>query len=371
MRHQHQHQLIITTAIAAIICGCVYPSYDGDEAALEEQHSVWQYLKVYSIYHDRLPNTSGPGSMTPYDMFDCIHDTLRGARYTEYVGYSGGRKMFDSNTKFHYPQPLTADSSTMYFRLPEFSDTALEYFNISLRELSRHPNLIIDVRDNGGGLLSVTEAILSELLPDSTPYINTRYREYNRNKYAGETLEEVSSTAKKYPELLKKKIAVLMNGYSASASEILAAGLKDAAGAYLVGSKSYGKGIGQFIIPRDEPNRERKQLSITYKEIWGLTERTGKYHRVGIDPDQVPREIFNEAVAQWGAGAGSLYVRELYYALKMLDSSVTLNPELAAKLRDVTTTVYGGAGAAKAAWRPVGAVIVNEKDLPWMRLSDE
>jgi hypothetical protein len=370
---------LIVIAALALICGCVYPSYDGDEAGLEEQQSVWQYLKVYSIYRERLPKT--PGSMDPYDMFRVINDSLRGGRYTEYVDdRPGGGAIFNPNTKFHHPQPLTADSSTMYFRLPEFSDTALEYFNISMRELSRHPNLIIDVRKNGGGYLSVTDSILGELLPYDTPYINNRYRRYNNREYAGETVEETSRTTTRNPHLLNpdgrpKRLAVLMDSESASASEILAAGLKDAAGAYLIGGTSYGKGIGQVIIKRDEPERKRKRLSITFMEIWGLTDRTGLYHNVGINPDPVPQEIMDEAAARW-PDAGSRYVRELYCALKMLEPGVTLNPDdggdtLAAKLRAVTNTVYGAGATANATWRPMCAVIIDEKDLPGMRLSGE
>jgi hypothetical protein len=367
MRYQRQLPVFTAVAALALICGCVYPSYEGDEFTLEEQQSVWQYLKVYSIYNGRLPNFAG--SMTPYDMFRAINDSLGGGRYTEYVDdRPGGGAMFDPNTKFHDPQPLTADSSTMYFRLPEFSDTALEYFIINMRELSRYPNLIIDVRKNGGGLLSVTDSILGELLPYDTPYIKNRYRRYNNREYVGETTEDTSRTTTRNPHLLNrdgrpKRIAVLMNDRSASASEILAAGLKDAAGAYLIGGKSYGKGIGQVIINRDG----RKRISITFLEIRGLTERTGLYHRVGIEPDDVPPAVKGEALARW-PDAGSQYVRELYYALKMLEPKVTLNPEeggdaLAAKLRDVTAAVYG-AGSAKAVWRPMGAVVVDERDLP-------
>jgi hypothetical protein len=405
--------LFLTVAAAAIICGCVYPSYDGNVADIDEQQSVWQYLKVYSIFHDRLP--PAPGSMTPYDMFIAINDSLGSGRYTEYLDdRPGGGAIFDPDTEFDDPLELTP--STVYFYLPEFSDTALWVFQRSLRTLSRYQNIIIDVRDNGGGLLKVTDTILGELLPRGTPYIKTRYRNYNSRKYAGETLQGVDSTSTARPELLGKRIAVLMNGYSASASEILAAGLKDGAGAYLIGGKSYGKGIGQVIISRDG----RKRLSITFLEISGLTERTGKYHRTGIEPDPVPAataayvdahrpnpqqqtvirliisglkakypdisetylQQYREELVRW--------YREPYYALKILEPEFVFDDEAGGgddeddvvigggdvvdndgmgKLRG--TAFRGGATSidraaarvhgARAKWRPMGAVIVDGK----------
>jgi len=417
MRHQHKHQLLMLAAIAALALiigsGCVYPSYDGDEAALEERQSVWQYLKVYSIFHDRLPKAAG--SMTPYDMFIAINDSLGSGRYTEYLDdRPGGGVLFPPDTEFEDPWPLT--DSTVYFYLPEFSDTALWVFQRSLRELSRYPNIIIDVRDNGGGLLSVTNAILDKLLPTGTPYIKNRYREYNGSKYAGETLENVSRTTKQRPELPNKRIAVLMNGWSASASEILAAGLKDGADAYLVGGKSYGKGIGQVIITRDG----RKRLSITFLEIRGLTERTGYYHRRGIEPDAVPDSItatpdktIKAAYARWWGVPSSILQqwplssddREIYYAFKLLEPGFTVDDgddsddgkddddvdggedivdndtgdddggvdddgvvdgmgkRRSAGVAEIAAKIHRAHARAKARWRPMGAVVIDEKDL--------
>jgi hypothetical protein len=424
-QHQHQPLIRITAVIALILstliyCGCTYPIYDGDSDALEEQQSVWQYLKVYSIFQDRLPKT--PGSMTPYDMFIAINDSLGHGRYTEYMDdRPGGGVMFDPNTKFDDPEEITP--STVYIRIPEFSDTALWVFNRGLRTLSKYPNIIIDVRYNGGGYLNVTNAILSELLPYETPYIKTRYREYNRNKYAGETLEDMYSTSKKRPELLNKRIAVLMNGYSASASEILAAGLKDGANARLIGSTSYGKGIGQVIITRND----RKRLSITFLEIRGLTDRTGYYHKIGIEPDPVPEEIKSyvdthipsvnqrvliqiivegeiEDILKENPNADESYLqeyrqelteeyekwfREPYYALKQLDQGFVFPDDgddgeggedvddnkdggKMSKQR-IAAALKGAKGidkiatrirSAKTKWRPMGAVVIDEKDLP-------
>jgi len=432
-KRQHRYQYrrlilvaIILVAIAAMLGGCVYPSYDGNVNDPEEQQSVWQYLKVFSIYQDRLPKT--PGSMTPDDMFDMIQDTLHGLRYTRYYDDSqGGGGIFDPNTEFIEPVEIT--DSTVYFYLPEFSDAALEVFQDSRGILERYPNIIIDVRDNGGGLLNVTDTILGEFLPNGTPYIKKRFREYNSSGYVGETQEGEGRTTTRNPRLLNAKVVVLMNGNSASASEILAAGLKDGTNgrAYLIGSRSYGKGIGQRIITRSE----RRWLSVTFLEISGLTERTGQYHRVGIQPDPVPEEIKNyvddhvpnaEQTALIQAQAKELHrqylyeyhrdipvttiqewlieaLREEYYAIMLLEPGLRFieededtesdsteaggesvagmekrrrvaiggNARSAKNLCDITAKIY----KAKARWRPVGALIVDEKDLPDIKLFEE
>ncbi|MDR0331706.1 MAG: S41 family peptidase [Chitinispirillales bacterium] len=280
---------MLPSSLAAVFVACVYPVYDEKTAAIvDEQQSVWQYLKIFSIY-DRLPAKCG--AMTPYDMFRAINDSLGSGRYTEYIDdRPGGGFFFDPEIVFDDTLELTP--STAYIRIPEFSNPAKDFFSLSQRFMSRYQNIIIDLRFNGGGLLSATDYMLGELLPRGTEYIGIRQRSYNDQTFSGETVEAKLKTGNAYPALLNKNITVLMNGYSASASEIMAAALKDRAGAYLVGETSYGKGIGQVIIGRNR----RKTLSITFMEIRGLTERTGDYHRVGIAPDDIPEEAYDEVI---------------------------------------------------------------------------
>jgi len=431
---KRQYQPLALTAVAALtfIGSCVYPTYNDEETAVvEEQMSVWQYLKIYSIYHERLPKA--PGSLKPSDMFDLIHDTLHGVRYTDYIYDGSGGGGDDSDTEFYLPKEFTR--STVYFYLPEFSEAALELFNISLPMLSRYRNIIIDVRYNPGGYLKVTDSIMSDLLPYGTQYIKKRGRNYNDRKFVGETVEEISRTAQS-PRLRNKKLVVLMNGYSASASEILIAGLKDGAGARLVGSKSYGKGIGQVIIPKGD---RRQRLKITNLEISGLTERTGQYHRVGIEPDTVPKQIksdvdahvpnarqlqeiqdeiddeIEEILAEDPTVSDSVIseireqirrqitkdLREVYYALKILQPELTFVEDDedgedgddadkdngaaggtgkrrsviagmdAKSVVEAVKTINSARTKAKTKWRPMGAVVIDEKDLPNIELPDD
>jgi len=409
-KKKRRYKPLILTAVAAIALagGCAYPTYDDKEAVLvEEQMSVWQYLNIYSIYQERLPKSVG--SMRPDDMFDRIHDTLHSVRYTDYIDDWGSDS---SRMEFSYKAQLTP--YTVYFSIPGFTYEALAFFKNNIRVLGQYQNIIIDVRYNGGGYLDVTDTILGGFLPYNTAYIKKRERIYNDSKYAGETVEYDGRT-KLHPALSNKKIAVLMNGWSASASEILAAGLKDGAGAYLVGSQSYGKGIGQVIITRGD---KYKQLRITNLEISGLTERTGQYHRVGIESDPVPENIKSDVDAhvpnaelreeiendvdeevndilsknpgideseiqkyrQELVAEYEKYYREVYYALKLLEPGITFRDnsgrakqQTAAALIDANgmENIAAKIHSAKARWRPMGAVIVNEKDLPKIQLSDD
>ena len=92
------------------------------------------------------------------------------------------------------------------------------------------------------------------------------------------------------PSLAGKRLAVLVNRGSASASEILVAGLKDgranaASGdtVALVGETTYGKGMGQIIISRTYLGK--RDIKITFLLLKGISIRIGDYHRRGIAPD--------------------------------------------------------------------------------------
>lgn len=134
--------------------------------------------------------------------------------------------------------------------------------------------LIIDLRDNPGGVLDVACDIADYLLPEGIiTYTETRTGE--REEYRSGASE------------LDMPIAVLINGNSASASEVLVGALKDYGKAVVVGEKSYGKGIVQAVYP--------------FYDGSGMSMTIAKYyspggvciHGVGIEPDEavsVPEE---------------------------------------------------------------------------------
>lgn len=128
-------------------------------------------------------------------------------------------------------------------------------------------SVILDLRNNTGGV--VEEAVkISELFIDKG---NTVLRSYN--KAEKETI--IKSSSGKYKDI---NLVVLVNDYSASASEIVTAALKDNKAATIVGIKTYGKGVMQEIQPLFDG-----AIKITIEEF--KTPNGDKINKVGIKPD--------------------------------------------------------------------------------------
>lgn len=130
-----------------------------------------------------------------------------------------------------------ADSATGYIRLSKFSETTYEEFMTELEKLQGlgMRSLIVDLRGNGGGILSEAIDIADEFLDGDklivyTEGVNTPRQEY-RSRRKG--LFE------------KGKLALLMDEQSASASEVLAGALQDWDRAEILGRRSFGKGLVQ------------------------------------------------------------------------------------------------------------------------------
>lgn len=124
-----------------------------------------------------------------------------------------------------------------YINISIFSSVASKQFENKLKELEKEDiqGLVIDARDNNGGYLTTVLDITSELLPKG----KVVYQVEKDGKR--ESTKDKTSTSRDYP------IAVLVNGNSASASEILAAAIKESYGGFVVGTKTYGKGTVQQI----------------------------------------------------------------------------------------------------------------------------
>ena len=131
------------------------------------------------------------------------------------------------------------DNQIGYISILEFDQVTVQQFKDAIEELDSQGQrgLIIDVRDNPGGLLDAVSEMLNRILPEGLIV-------YTEDKYGKR--EEIRSDGK---ESFDKPLVVLTNGNSASASEIFAGAIQDYEIGTLVGTTTFGKGIVQSIFP--------------------------------------------------------------------------------------------------------------------------
>ena len=167
-----------------------------------------------------------------------------------------------------------------YVRLTEFREDSYQQIRKALQELKENgaDSLILDLRNNPGGLLNVAIDISQEFLPEGQLVVSTKGRRSSQNTEA----RSKSGTTK----VLDWPVVILINEGSASGSEILAGALKDNKRAVIVGTQSFGKGSVQSVIPLPDGS--------------GLRLTTSKYftpsgvsiHGKGITPDVVVEKIY-------------------------------------------------------------------------------
>ncbi len=180
------------------------------------------------------------------------------------------------------------ESQIGYIQITDFTGSAVDQFREALKELSDQgmEKLIIDLRNNPGGLLDSVNAMLDEILPEGLIV-------YTENK-SGER-EEFSSDAE---QLVTCGIAVLVNGGSASASEIFAGAVQDYELGPVIGTQTYGKGVVQDTYTLSDGSA----FKMTTKEYF--TPKGRNIDGDGITPDIVV-EDGPESVDETQDGYGS------------------------------------------------------------------
>lgn len=162
------------------------------------------------------------------------------------------------------------ESNIGYIALSAFEEVSTEQFIKAVEDLESQgmESLIVDLRNNGGGVVTAAEGISDYLIEDGKTIVS----------FKGKGVEDSTYVAKD-GHAIDVPLVVLVNEQSASASEVLTGALKDNDTATVVGTKTFGKGIAQGIFPI--PDGSALKLTTAYYYV-----PSGEcIHEVGIEPD--------------------------------------------------------------------------------------
>lgn len=191
--------------------------------------------------------------------------------------------------KFNCVSSEKLENNIGYIKISSFDGGVADDFEKAYKELNSQgiKSLIIDLRNNGGGLVDQCLDIAELVVPKGSKMLITKDKKNN---------EDVSTSSKQ--PIVNVPIVILVNEYTASASEILTAAIRENVDAKVVGTQTYGKGVIQGIYPLED---EVTALKITMQEYY--TPKHNKIHKVGITPDfviELPEEWKGQLTVEKG-----------------------------------------------------------------------
>jgi carboxyl-terminal processing protease len=257
-------------------------NYVGIGVRMEERNGRFMIVEVFENSparkvglhtNDEIVTVNGVG--TKGLVLDDLLAKIKGPANTKVkIGIlrSGKKIVFEmTRSKVQAPVVTSTRYDTIgYLDISSFSTDAAFQFTTQLKQLEKQgiKGLVIDLRNNGGGILEVTRQIAANFIRNGTLiYVRDR-----NNTRKGMVITDGEN--RNYP------VAVLVNEWSASASEVLAGALKDYRIAKLVGTTTFGKGSVQDVLQLDSGG----YLKVTTQEY--LTPKQNKVNKVGIQPDR-------------------------------------------------------------------------------------
>lgn len=162
------------------------------------------------------------------------------------------RKQITVNTVTHYG---VKDNGTGYIYLSNFTDKSGQEVRAAFEDMKKNHNiksLVLDLRNNGGGILEAAVQIVGLFVPKGSEVISTKGKIKQWDRVYRTPVEPIDTVM---------PIAVLINGGSASSAEIVAGALQDLDRAVLVGQRSFGKGLVQST--RDLPYEGKLKVTIS------------------------------------------------------------------------------------------------------------
>lgn len=175
------------------------------------------------------------------------------------------------NIKVNPVEGKVLENNIGYIEFSSFDDGTADDFKAKYGELEKQgiKSLVIDLRNNGGGIVSEALQIADYILDKDDVIL------YEVDKNNKEEIEKSENAP-----IINMPIVLLTNGNTASSSEILAGALKDHGKAKIVGTKTYGKGVIQQLLTLPDGSG----LKITSEEY--LTPNKTKINKIGIEPDE-------------------------------------------------------------------------------------
>ena len=268
----------------------LFESIDGEYSgigAVLSQNINTGIIVINNVYDE---SPAEKGGLKDGDIILKIDDhELNGEEISEVVTWIRGEKGTDVNVtvlrdkkevecvvkrdvvKVETVEHKMLDDATGYLRITEFDDVTLDQFKDHMAQLENEgmKGLVIDLRSNPGGNLDITVEMLKEILPKGV-IVSTKGRNGNEKVYSNDE-----------DNTFDKPLVVLVDGYTASASEIFSGAVKDYGIGTIVGTQTFGKGIVQSILDL----RDGTSLKVTVAEYF--TPSGENIHGKGITPDVV------------------------------------------------------------------------------------
>lgn len=212
------------------------------------------------------------------DNYETIADKIKGKvgttvkveikRKNEILSFEIERKKIDL-----YPiKHEILENDIGYIKISAFDENSAKEFKTIYNQLAKNKlnGLIIDLRNNGGGILSESLDIADYMLDKDDIIVITKDKDGH---------EEIKRSKRK--PIVNVPVVILTNENSASASEIVVAALKENKKATIVGEKTYGKGVIQELITLADGSG----IKVTIEEYF--TPNKNKINKIGIEPDEI------------------------------------------------------------------------------------
>ena len=275
----------------------VFPGSPAEEAGLKKGDILYKVgaLDVYDQELDTLVSQYIRGEEGTFVDLTVLRDG-------EEISATVERRMVESVTV----EAQLLPDKTGYVMVTQFDLVTADQFISAVDSLEKQgmERLVIDLRDNPGGVVDACVKMAAYLLPEDQyegTILSTADKNGKGDRYycqGGKLLFEGSGSNPEYPmddgHELDMPIAVLINGMSAIASEVFAGALRDYGMATLVGTTSFGKGIVQALLPLDDGSAVKVTIAHYY------TPAGHDIHKKGLEPDvEIELELDEDLIGQY------------------------------------------------------------------------